>query len=479
MPPPPAPESAACGPPPLPRKQSSRGGNASMPRFPSLLLQELAGITVAWGPQQRLLAHQLLLQLLPLAMDGLREQQASVLLSAAWHEAALGDSPPAAYVALDSTLRTLLGAAPAASLPQVVKMLAALQAELLRAGAASSPGSSPGGTPHADGVTAAEESHFAELSPAQACALLCVCASVLHALAAQLGQPALQQLAVPGAEGVLQQLVSAPPHGLLLQAAGGSRVAAPSNGGSVEAAAAQQQFWQRDALAVAFSGEEQQRAAAFLVQWRLASSLEAQQASLAAALAAVPLFKQQQKGDSGRFRPMPLSSLMPRMQQVRRRAWCEERSVLARSMRTSSGGWLGQQCKGATARKLPSCLHAPEPAVFTFAAALILSSPFPRAAWPSPCPMAPTRRRGKARAAGLHACAMCTSTCDRSACQTKTASSWQVQGGVGRWNVWAVQSCTTDGSCHPPAPAPQHLTLQLPNPHPVAGHHFPGGQRCG
>lgn len=307
-----------------------------MPRFPSLLLQELAGITVAWGPQQRLLAHQLLLQLLPLAVDGLREQQASVLLSAAWHEAALGDSPPAAYVALDSTLRTLLGAAPAASLPQVVKMLAALQAELLQAGAASS----PGGSPHADGVPAAEESRFAELSPAQACALLCVCASVLHALAAQLGQPALQQLAVPGAEGMLQQLVSAPPHGLLLQAAGGSRVAAPSNGGSAEAAAAQQQFWQRGALALAFSGEEQQRAAAFLVQWRLASSLEAQQASLAAALAAVPLFKQQQKGDSGRFRPMPLSSLTPRMQQVRRGARCGERSVPTRTQHAHLFWWL-------------------------------------------------------------------------------------------------------------------------------------------
>lgn len=289
-----------------------------MPRFSSLLLQQLAGITVAWGPQQRLLSHQLLLQLLPLAADGLREQQASVLLSAAWHEAALDDSPPAAYVALDSTLRALLGAAPAASLPQVVKMVAALQAELLQAGAGS-PGSSPSASPGADGLLAAEPSRLVELSPAQACALLCVCASVLHALAAQLGQPALQQLAVPGAEGVLQQLVCVPPHGVVLQAASGSSSAAAlPNGSSLEAdAVQQQQFWQRGTLALAFSAEEQQRAAAFLVHWRLASSVEAQQASLAAALAAVPLFKQQQ-GGSGTFRPMPLASLTPRMQQVRR-----------------------------------------------------------------------------------------------------------------------------------------------------------------
>ncbi len=302
---------------------------------------------MAWGPQQRLLAHQLLLQLLPLAVDGLREQQASVLVSAAWHEAALADSPPAAYVAMDSTLRTLLGAAPAASLPQIVKMLATLQAELLQAGTTGGPGGSPGGSPRADGMPAAEESRLAEISPAQACALLAVCSSSLHALAAQLGQPALQQLVVPGAEGALQQLVCVPPHGLLLQAAGSSGAATATNGGSTEAAAAQQQFWQRGALAVAFTAEEQQRAAAFLVQWRLASSVESQQASLAAVLAAVPLFKQQ-KSDSGTFRPMPLSSLMPRMQQVRWWCWVGWGNCVKRAVQCLCGAcWHSWHCTSA------------------------------------------------------------------------------------------------------------------------------------
>lgn len=265
---------------------------------------------MSWGPQQRLLAHQLLLQLLPMAADGLKEHQAALLLSAVWHGAALGSNGPAAFVAMDCLLRTLLGSAPAAALLQAVRMLAALQLELLQADAGSAAGAA---TPAADGLVAtvgADGSRLAALSPAQGCALLCMCGSALSALAAQLGQPALQRLAVPDSCGALQCLACAPPHGLLLPGLDG---AAGQAAGSPEAVAEQQQFWQGPAVSLAFTAAEQAAAAAFLAQLRAGATLAAQQAALAAALEAVPLLKQQLGSSNSSFRPVPLANMMPRL----------------------------------------------------------------------------------------------------------------------------------------------------------------------
>lgn len=272
---------------------------------PSLLVQELAGIAVVWEPQQRLLAHRLLHQLLPLAADGLKEQQAAALLSAAWHAAALADNGPAAYVALDGTLRGALRSAPAASLPQAVKLLAGLQEQALQAGGRGGPDG-----PGPDGSAApapADGGRLAALSAAQTCALLCTCRSVLHALAAQLGQPELQRLAVPGCEAVLQCLSADPAQGLLLQG--------PAGGVGGSSAQQQQQFWAAGAPAAAFSDDEQHSAAALLQQWRQGTTAAAQQAALVAALQGVPLFKQQEAAAGAPFRPIPLASLMPRLMQ--------------------------------------------------------------------------------------------------------------------------------------------------------------------
>lgn len=261
---------------------------------------------MSWEPQQRLLAHQLLLQLLPAAVDGLKEQQAALLLSTVWHEAGLAASGPAAYVAMDRTLRALLAAAPAAALPQALKLAAALQLEVLEAGNGSAP---------ADG------GRLAVLSAAQLCAVLCMCRSLLAALAAQLGQPSLQQLAAPGCEGALQQLAVVPAQGLVLR---GPDSGNGLDGASPEAAGSQRQlFWQGSAVSLAFSAEDQQGAERFLAGWRQATTGAAQQAALASALAAVPLFKQQGGAGAGPFQPMPLASLMPRLMQV---------------------GWLGGVC---------------------------------------------------------------------------------------------------------------------------------------
>lgn len=295
-----------------PPKQTARGLSVA-PRasVSSLLLQELAGIAVHWGPQQRLLAHRLLLQLLPLAADGLKEQQAAVLLSAAWHAAALDSNGPAAYVALDCMLRAALGAAPAASLPQAAKMLAALQQELLQACSSGPAGPGPDGSTAAP--AAADRGRLAGLSAAQSCALLCVCKSVVHALAAQLGQQSLERLAVPGCNAVLQSLAVEPPQGLLLRGLG-------ATGEPCESGAKKQQFWADGAPALAFGAEEEQLAAAFLARWQQGTTAASQQAALAGALEAVPLFKQQGAAAGPAFHPIPLRSLMPRvMQQVRPR----------------------------------------------------------------------------------------------------------------------------------------------------------------
>ena len=297
-------------------------GSATAPRtFPSLLLQELASIMAHWEPQQRLLAHQLLLQLLPAAADGLKEQQAAMLLSGVWHEAAFRGNQPAAYVAMDRTLAAAVGAAPAASLPQAVKLVAALQLEVLQAGS-SNRSSAAAATAAADG----SGSRLAALTAAQGSALLCMCMSALPSLAAQLGQPALQQLAVPGCDSVLGHLEVAPMQGLLL------RGLAPGANGEAAPAAAQQQeqqqqqlqqFWLAPAAALAFSAEEEQLAAAFLASWRQVTTVEQQRAQLAAALAAMPLFKQQAgaaaagaAAGAAEFQPVPLVALMPRMMQA-------------------------------------------------------------------------------------------------------------------------------------------------------------------
>lgn len=57
--------------------------------FPQLLLQELMMVMVTWDLPQRLLAHRLLLLLLPAVGDGLKEWQARALLSTIWHEVRL------------------------------------------------------------------------------------------------------------------------------------------------------------------------------------------------------------------------------------------------------------------------------------------------------------------------------------------------------------------------------------------------------
>lgn len=287
-----------------------RGPGSTARTFPSLLLQELAGVTVLWGPQQRLLAHALLLQLLPAAADGLRDQQALILLSAVWYEAALPSNGPAAVVAMDCTLEALLGAAPAAALVEMVKMLAALQLEVLEAGGLVNVDASAAAAKQAADLGSSRRSgRLAELPAAQACALLCVSRSVLHALAVQLGQPALEQLAVPGCETVLPQLA--------VGQAGVNDVA-----GGVAVGGQQQQerrrFWQGPAFVQQFSTEDQQRAAAFLASWRQVSDAEQQQAALSAALLAVPLFTQQQAGAAApdnSFQPLPQSALLPRLMQ--------------------------------------------------------------------------------------------------------------------------------------------------------------------
>lgn len=293
-----------------------RGGGAAR-TFPSLLLQELAGIMVHWGPQQRLLAHALLLQLLPAAPDGLKEQQAGTLLSALWHEAGLPDSRPAAFVAADRTLAALLGAAPAAALPQAVTMLAALQLEVLQAGSlppAQAAGVNGGAAAATLAAAAAADggsggSRLERLSAAQACAVLCVCRSALHALAVQLGQPGLEGLAVPGCQDVLPRLAVGPAD------------RADVEGGEVPGrdVALQQweRFWQAPAALQEFSADEQRRAAAFLAGWRGSTSAAQLEDALAAALVSVPLFKQAAAG-GGRFQPAAAAALMPRVMQVGR-----------------------------------------------------------------------------------------------------------------------------------------------------------------
>lgn len=134
------------------------------------------------------------------------------------------------------------------------------------------------------------------------------------ALAAQLGQPSLQQLAAPGCEGALQQLAVVPAQGLVLR---GPDSGNGLDGASPEAAGSQRQlFWQGSAVSLAFSAEDQQGAERFLAGWRQATTGAAQQAALASALAAVPLFKQQGGAGAGPFQPMPLASLMPRLMQA-------------------------------------------------------------------------------------------------------------------------------------------------------------------
>lgn len=273
----------------LPELQMSEAALGAPHTFPSLLLRELAGIAAGWQMQQRLLAHKLMLQMLPVAVDGLKEQQAAMLLSAVWHAAALEANQPAAFVALEQTLRALLAAAPASSLSQVLKLVAALQLEVL--GASGGPA---GG-------------RLAQLSAAQSCAVLCVCSSVLQALAAQLGQPAVQQLAVPGCGSALQQLAVVQPHGLVL-----SGVMVDGHGPEA-ASRQQQQFWQGPAVTLTFSAEEQQQAAAFLASWRQGSNPAILEAALAAALATVPLFKQQGSVAAGSFHAMPVAALLPRL----------------------------------------------------------------------------------------------------------------------------------------------------------------------
>lgn len=337
----------------LPSSQMQRGG-ATTRAFPSLLLQELAGIMVHWQPQQRLLAHALLLHLLPAAPDGLKEQQATILLSALWHEAALLDNRPAAFVAADCTLSALLAAAPAASLPQVVKMCASLQLEVLQTGGPGSASTSAAGAaaqaplPAAAGAASDSGSRLAGLAAVQACALLCVCRSALHALAVQLGQPVLESLAVPGCDAAL-------PHLLMGQGEWGAEGAADPEAGEAPQQAQQQaqhqRFWESSAAVREFSRKEQQRAAAFLASWQQASSAAQQQAALESALAAVPLFKQQPAGaaSSRMFQPMSQSALLPRLMMVR--------GVRKRAGQLAAG----RACRmGAVGSSSASALHVPE-----------------------------------------------------------------------------------------------------------------------
>ncbi|KAL4458469.1 hypothetical protein ABPG75_013334 [Micractinium tetrahymenae] len=291
-----------------------RGGGSSARTFPSLLLQELAGIMVHWGPQQRLLAHALLLQLLPAAPGGLKEQQASILLSALWHEAGLSGNRPAAFVAADRTLAALLCAAPVAALPQAVTMLAALQLEVLQAGSApAAPAAGVNGGAAAAAAMAAgaeaggDGSRLAGLPAAHACALLRVCQSALHMLAVQLGQPALEKLAAPDCKDVLPRLAVGPAEEVNIEDGEGA--------GQDVQRRQWEQFWQAPAAVREFSADEQQCAAAFLADWRRSASAAQQEDGLAAVLAAVPLFKQVAAG-GGRFQPMAAAALMPRLMQV-------------------------------------------------------------------------------------------------------------------------------------------------------------------
>lgn len=269
---------------------------------------------VHWAPQQRLLAHALLLQLLPSAPDGLKEQQAGILLSAVWHQLGLPHSRPAAFVAAKRTLAALLGAAPAAALPQAVAMLVALQLEVLHA--TSSPLPPAGGmngtatgavTPAAAADDGRDASRLQGLPAAHACAVLCVCHSALHVLAMQLGQPALKGLAVPGCQDVLPWLALGTADGAALE------------DGKEAGQGAQRQhwehFWQAPAAVQDFSAQEQEQAVAFLTEWRRSTSAAQLEDALGAALASVPLFLQAAVG-GGRFQPMAAAALMPRVMQV-------------------------------------------------------------------------------------------------------------------------------------------------------------------
>lgn len=367
------------------------------------------------------------------------EQQASTLLSALWHEAGLPDNQPAAFVAADRTLAALLGAAPAAALPQAVTMLAALQLEALQAGslpaaqAAGVNGGTMGAAPAAAaGHAGTGGSRLGVLSAAHACAVLCVCRSALHMLAVQLGQPALARLAVPGCQDVLPRLAVGP--------AGGVDLEDGESPGQAVQLQQWERFWQAPAALQEFSADEQQRAAAFLAEWRRGVSVAQQEEALAAALASVPLFKQAAAG-GGRFQPVAAAALMPRVMQVGQLparpqtdccrwmlAWPPavpaERSRLLRSAPVQACGLANQRTwRDLGCRATPLCTQ-------------------------TALPTAASAPRG---------CGVGTSTCGRSRCWMATALCWWGQGGLRACSCmgWDVGRCRRRA-----VPWPRALWLQ-------------------
>ena len=64
--------------------------------FPQVFLQQCLGVMTLWEHQQRLLANDILVTLLPVAPDGLRDAQVLGLLSAIWHQVS-GNHQPALW----------------------------------------------------------------------------------------------------------------------------------------------------------------------------------------------------------------------------------------------------------------------------------------------------------------------------------------------------------------------------------------------
>lgn len=265
---------------------------ASIPpvSFPRLLLQQLASLMATWEPAQRLLAHRLFLQLLPLTARQLKEGQPRVVLSALWHAAASSATPPAVFVAVERTLGAVLGASTPTDELATAQLAAELQAEAAEAGPAA---------------------RLGQLPAAQVVALLLACRSLLGHLAATVGQPELAGLAAPGCEAVLSclQLGS---QGLQLQDTGGSggALGPTSDGGDPDGG-----FASSAALAQAFTREEEQRAAAFLASWRAGTSVELERSRFAAGLARVPAFADLSGGAAvaARFEALPATSLASRL----------------------------------------------------------------------------------------------------------------------------------------------------------------------
>lgn len=154
--------------------QSFQGKARSLPSrtFPQVFLQQCLGVMTLWEHQQRLLANDILVTLLPVASDGLRDAQVLGLLSAIWHQVAIPDNQPVVFVSISRLYAATTTRCSDAALVAAARLLLALRNDIL----------------------AAESDRLDRLDAARCLAVLATCNCGLVHLAALLELPGLLDL---------------------------------------------------------------------------------------------------------------------------------------------------------------------------------------------------------------------------------------------------------------------------------------------